>query len=646
MKPGASPAPTLSLPAPESASALGRRDVLRLGIAALGVVYGDIGTSPLYALRQCFAGGGLALDQSSILGVLSLVFWSLTLVVVVKYLSFVLRADNDGEGGIMALLALLLPRGAPASVRRFSRPRLILTLGLLGTGLIVADGVITPAVSVLGAVEGLEKANESLRPMILPLSILILTILFAIQKHGSGRIGAVFGPLMLIWFVSIFCLGLPQIAARPQVLYALNPMYAVDLLLSHGGEVVLPLLGAVVLCFTGAEALYADMGHFGRTPIRMAWYFVAFPALLVNYFGQGALLLRNGAEAIENPFYALVPSTVIYPLVGIATMAAIIASQALISGVFSLAMQAVHLGYLPRLDIRHTSVQTYGQVYVPQVNWLLMVGCIGAVLGFRETASLTDAYGIAVMGAMLLTTLLLFGVMRSVWGWSWTRAGGLTLLFLAAEIPFLVGGLTKVETGGWFPIAVGLFFYAVMSTWRRGRHALSAAEGGELSLEAFVQDVERFKPLRVGGNAVFLTSKPGIVPKVLLHHYKHSRVLHEQVVALTLLPADVPRVDETLGVEVKSLGQGFFRVEAQYGFLQTPDVPRILQICAQKEPRLSANEPSYYLGRDTLIVTPRPGLATWRKRLFVYLSRNARPANAFFRIPPNRVVELGGQIEI
>jgi KUP system potassium uptake protein len=645
VKPGAPPAPTLSLQAPEGASTLGRRDVFRLGIAALGVVYGDIGTSPLYALRQCFSGGGLALDQASILGVLSLVFWSLTLVVVVKYLSFVLRADNDGEGGIMALLALLLPRGAPASVRRFSRPRLILTLGLLGTGLIVADGVITPAVSVLGAVEGLEKADESLRPLILPLSILILTILFAVQKHGSGRIGAVFGPLMLIWFVSIFVLGLPWIAKAPQVLLALNPLWAVDLILNHDADVVLPLLGAVVLCFTGAEALYADMGHFGRTPIRMAWYVVAFPALLVNYFGQGALLLEH-PEVIENPFYALVPGTVIYPLVGIATMAAIIASQALISGVFSLAMQAVHLGYLPRLEIRHTSVQTYGQVYVPQVNWLLMVGCIGAVLGFRETGSLTDAYGIAVMGAMLLTTLLLFGVMRKVWGWSWVRAGSLTLLFLAAEIPFLVGGLTKVENGGWFPIAVGLFLYAVMSTWRRGRFALSAAEGGELPLEAFVQDVERFKPLRVGGNAVFLTSKPGIVPKVLLHHYKHSRVLHEQVVALTLLPADVPRVDESLGVEVKSLGQGFFRVEAQYGFLQTPDVPRILQTCAQKEPRLSASEPSYFLGRDTLIVTPRPGLAAWRKRLFVYLSRNARPANAFFRIPPNRVVELGGQIEI
>jgi len=637
----------VTVPAAGEASALRRRDVLRLGIVALGVVYGDIGTSPLYALRQCFSSGiGLELERTTILGVLSLVFWSLAVVVVVKYLSFVLRADNDGEGGIMALLALLLPRGAPATVKRFSRTRLILTLGLLGTGLIVADGVITPAVSVLGAVEGLEKANESLRPLVLPAAILILTLLFAVQKHGSGRIGAVFGPLMLIWFVSIFVLGLPWIVKAPEVLLAVNPVHAFHLLATHGPDVLLPLLGAVVLCFTGAEALYADMGHFGRSPIRWAWYCIAFPALLVNYFGQGALLLQKGSEAIGNPFYALVPSTVIYPLVGIATVAAIIASQALISGVFSLVMQAVHLGYLPRLDIRHTSIQTYGQVYVPQVNWLLMVGCIGAVLGFKGTDDLTDAYGVAVMGAMTLTTLLLCGVMRAVWGWSWARAGTLTLLFLAAELPFLIGGLTKIQSGGWFPIAMGIFIYVVMSTWRRGRHVLNAQEGGELSLEAFVQDIARFKPLRVGGNAVFLTSKPGVVPNVLLHHYKHSRVLHEQVIALTLLPADVPRVDETLGVEVKGLGQGFFRVEAQYGFLQTPDVPRILQICAQKDPQVSAGEPSYYLGRDTLIVTPRPGLAAWRKRLFVFLSRNARPANAFFRIPPNRVVELGGQIEI
>ncbi len=624
----------------------GPLDLARLALGALGVVYGDIGTSPLYAVRECFNPvHGIESDLANTLGVLSLVFWALTLVVVVKYLTFVMRADNRGDGGILALLALVLPprNGGRASKRRFA----LILVGLAGAALLWADGMITPAITVLGAIEGLEIATPVFRPYVVPIAAVILIALFLVQKRGTGRIGAMFGPIMLLWFAAIAALGVPWILREPRVLEAVNPLWALRFMAAHHWHGVL-ILGAVVLCITGAEALYADMGHFGKAPIRVSWYVVVFPALLLNYFGQGALLMTRGPSADENPFFLLAPPHLVYPLVALATAAAIIASQSLISGAFSLAQQAVQLGYSPRLTIVHTSQTARGQIYVPEINAGLMVACIGLVLAFQQSTNLAAAYGIAVIGTMVTTSALLYVVARERWGWGRLRSGALTSVFIAVDLSFLLGNVTKVRHGGWFPLVVGLAIFTVMTTWKRGRMTLAAKLREEsYPIEQFLAELPDEKPLRVPGTAVFMTSAVGVAPVVLLHHYKHNKVLHNQVILLSVRNEAVPFVHQTKKVEVHELGSGFFQIVAHYGFMQTPNVPEILHLAqAAAGLKASLERSSFYLGRETLLTNGPSPMWRWRKALFAFLSRNARPATAFYSIPPNRVLELGTQIQL
>jgi KUP system potassium uptake protein len=620
------------------------RDLAKLAVGALGVVYGDIGTSPLYAIRECFNPTyGIPPTVSNTLGVLSLVFWSLTLVVVVKYLTFVMRADNRGDGGILALLALVLPKGNAQAQRR--KLGLIL-LGLVGAALLWADGMITPAITVLGAIEGLEVATPVFQPFVVPIALTILVALFVLQKRGTGRIGAMFGPVMMVWFVSIAVLGTSWILREPRVLQAVNPTWALRFMTQHHWRGFL-ILGAVVLCITGAEALYADMGHFGRTPIRVAWYVVVFPALLLNYFGQGALLIARGEAAAENPFYLLAPPHVVYPLVVLATAAAIIASQALISGAFSLGQQAVQLGYSPRLTIVHTSDKARGQVYVPEINAALMVACCGLVLAFQKSTNLAAAYGIAVVGTMATTSLLLYSVARERWKWAVLTAFLLTGFFLAVDLSFLVANLTKIKHGAWFPLVVGGLIFTLMTTWKRGRTELAAKlRADSLPIEFFLADLPTHMPLRVPGTAVFMTSDVGAAPVVLLHHYTHNKVLHERVLLLSVRTEGVPLVPQSEKVEVHDLGSGFFQVIGHYGFMQTPNVSEILNLASVQGLKVTTRECSFYLGRETLLTTGPSKMWRWRKALFAFLSRNAQSATAFFSIPPNRVLELGTQIEL
>jgi KUP system potassium uptake protein len=630
-----------------------RRDLARLSLGALGVVYGDIGTSPLYSIKECFhPTHGVAVTPGNVLGILSLVFWALTLVVVVKYIFFVMRAENHGEGGILALLALLTDQGSnpiqPGSTGA-RRRAILIGLGVFGAALLLADGMITPVISVLGALEGLEVATPFFRPAVVPLAVAILVVLFLVQRRGTAGIGAIFGPAMLVWFTAITAAGLPWVFAEPRVFAALNPIHAVRFFAANGVHGFL-ILGSVVLCVTGAEALYADMGHFGRRPIRTAWFVIAFPALLVNYFGQGAYLLSRGHH-VENPFFELAPGWALYPLVIIATTAAVIASQALISGAFSLLQQAIQLGFWPRLTIVHTSREASGQIYVPEVNSALMVACVVLTVGFRSSTALAAAYGIAVVSTMLITTLLLFSVARQLWKWRFWQAAGLTLLFLAIDVPFLSANAVKITHGGWVPIAAALFLFGVMTTWKRGRKILGQQlAASRLPIEAFIADVARRttegRLPRVSGTAVFLVSQTGGAPGVLLHHVKHNQVLHQQVVLLTVVTEGVPEVSGAGRVSVRDLGQGFWEVVGHCGFMETPNVPRILRRCADKGLQFDPAMASYYLGRETVLPTGRSHFAFWRKRLFVYLTRNARPASSFFRLPPNRVVELGSQVEI
>lgn len=624
-------------PAPRS-----RSDLAKLSLGALGVVYGDIGTSPLYAMKECFAPPhGTAVTEQNVLGILSLFFWALTLVIVVKYLTFVMRADNEGEGGTFALIALLDPKR-----RERSRSGMLLVLlGLFGASLLSGEGIITPAVSVLGAVEGLKEATDTFEPFIVPLSVGIILGLFMIQKRGTGGVGAIFGPAMLMWFVTIAVIGVRWILQRPDVLAAVNPGYAVAFMQHHKGHGFL-VLGSVVLCFTGGEALYADMGHFGKAPIRIAWYAAVFPALLLNYFGQGALLLAKGA--VPHSFFGLVDGWLRFPLAGIATIAAVIASQALISGSFSLARAAVQLGFFPRVKIVHTSGMSEGQIYVPEVNWGLAVACIALVLGFGSSSKLAAAYGIAVTGTMSITSILFFAVARGRWKWSLLTAGPLVALFLAVDLSFFSANLVKLTHGGWVPLAIGATVFTVMTTWRRGRALLGQAFLAQtLPLQMFMDDLERMKPPRVPGTAVFMTSNPRGAPPVLLHHFKHNKMLHEQVILLSIATQHIPDVPRSERIkELNDLGHGFWQVSASYGFMQTPNVLEVLEHCALKGLVTSKTDTSFFLGRETLIITNRRNLARWRKMLFTFMSRNARPANAFFQIPPNRVVELGTQIEL
>jgi KUP system potassium uptake protein len=620
--------------------------LLPLALGALGVVYGDIGTSPLYALKECFTGPhGIEPTPQNVLGVLSLVFWSMTFVVTIKYLTFVMRADNRGEGGILALLALV-------GRRRASRParRALLVLGLFGAALLYGDGVITPAISVLGAVEGLAVAAPGLGHAVVPLTVAILIGLFLLQKRGTATVGAVFGPIMLLWFASIALIGLRGITLDPGVLRALLPTHAVGFFLRHGVHGFL-VLGGVVLVLTGAEALYADMGHFGARPIRVAWLTVAMPALLLNYFGQGAVLLHDPSAA-RNPFYLVVPEWALYPMIGIATLAAIVASQALISGAFSLTNQAVQLGYAPRVTIRHTSHTAFGQIYVPEVNWGVGVATVALVLGFRNSSNLAAAYGIAVTGTMTITTLLFHRVMRDRWRWPLWLAAPLTALFLFADLSFFSANLIKVEEGGWFPLVAGGLVFILMSTWKRGRDALGEQlrEAG-LPLDLFMADIDRRRPQRVPGTAVFMTSNAGGAPPVLLHHLKHNKILHERVLLVSIVGEEIPAVPEQERLTVKALGHGFYQVLGRYGFMETPNVPALLASIpplAVAGPRIELvpMETTYYLGRETLLPTGRSTMASWRKRLFIVMARNAQTASAFFGLPPNRVVEMGAQIQL
>lgn len=641
-----------------------RRELALLAFAALGVVYGDIGTSPLYALKECFNGlHGVPVTRTNVLGVMSLVFWAINFVVSFKYISFVMRADNRGEGGILALLALVRPHGATPTRRR----AVLIGLGLFGAALLYGDGIITPAISVLGAVEGLSVATSAFEPWIVPIAALILTALFWAQKRGTAGIGAVFGPVMLVWFTCISVLGIRGILLDPSILGAVNPFHAVRFMIEDGMTGFL-ILGAVVLVVTGGEALYADMGHFGPLPIRLAWFAIALPALLLNYFGQSALLLHD-PKAAGNPFFALVPAWALYPMVGIATTAAVVASQALISGAFSLTRQAVQLGYAPRVHIVHTSSREMGQIYIPQVNQALWVGCVALVFTMRSSSNLAAAYGIAVTGTMIMTTLLFHVVTRDLWNWPLWKSASLTVLFLAVDLAFFAANLVKVQQGGWIPLAIAAVVFLLMTTWNRGRARLGAiVRENTLPLDLFLPDIGKRKPHRVPGVAVFLTSVADGAPPVLLHHLKHNKVLHEKVLILSVVSKDIPQVPHLERVTCTARGEGFYQVAAKYGFMETPDIPAALQQLNEQlkeagdagpngQGPLRPSDTSYYLGRETLIVTSRsakgqglPGdaagrMAHWRRKLFAIMARNAQSATAFFGLPPNRVVELGAQIQ-
>jgi KUP system potassium uptake protein len=615
------------------------RALAALSFGALGVVYGDIGTSPLYAIKEAFSGHlGLAPNAADVLGVLSLVFWALTLVISVKYIGFILRADNGGEGGILALLALVAPKS--------HRGRLGATMvfGLFGAALLYGDGLITPAISVLGAMEGLELATPGITPLVPWLAAVVLVVLFAMQKRGTERVGRLFGPITAVWFVCIALLGIRGILAHPGVLGAVWPGHAVRFFVEHGMAGIV-VLGAVVLVVTGGEALYADMGHFGRRPIRLVWFGAVLPALLLNYFGQGAWLLEH-PEAVRNPFFALAPPWALYPMIAVATLAAVVASQALISGAYSITRQAIQLGLCPRLTVVHTSETQYGQIYMPEVNRALAVGCLALVAGFRTSGALAAAYGIAVTLTMVLTALLFYRVMRDRWGWGLAAALGLTALFLAVDVPLFAANVHKIPAGGWFPLVIAGVVFTLMATWKRGRALLGEImRRNTLPADLFLADIGRSPPVRVPGTAVFMTSDPEGIPPVLLHHLKHNKVLHERVLLMSVVTEAVPRVPDAERATLRELGQGFHQVSARYGFMETPDVPALLRGMEEHGLTVKLPETSFYLGRETLIITPRKTMALWRKRIFAILTRNARSATAFFGLPPGRVVELGAQIQ-
>ena len=633
--------------APGHAVAPGRSKLLPLTITAIGVVYGDIGTSPLYTIRECFYGAhAVAPTYENVLGVLSLILYALIIVVSIKYIAIVMRADNQGEGGILALIALLPPRKGSKSNGGIAsgRPVLIL-LGIFGAALLYGDGMITPAITVLGAMEGLEVVTPLFGPYVLPLSVVIIFGIFAIQKFGTHRVGGLFGPIMVVWFVTIAALGLMWIVQAPAVLGALDPRHAVIYFRDNGWH-GFPVLGAVVLAVTGGEALYADMGHFGRRPIRLAWYGMVLPALMMNYFGQGALLLIN-PDAASQPFYLMTPAWALLPMVGIATLAAVIASQALISGAFSLTRQAIQLGFAPRLDIEHTSSHEMGQVYVPQVNWALAVCTILIVLGFRSSSALAATYGVAVTITMVITALLLHVVMTERWKWPFAAACCVTAVFLTVDLALLGANLLKVVRGGWLPLGVAGLVFMLMTTWKTGRRLIAERlTSRAIPLGDFMAAVIANPPVRVSGTAIFMTAQPKGTPAALAHNLRFNKVLHEHVVILMVTTAQVPHVAEADRATVDVLGHGLFNVKVQYGFMEDPDIPKALALAQAKGLDIDPDDVTFFLGRETIIPTKRPGMALWRERIFVLMSRNAQRATAFFRLPPERVVELGVQVEI
>ncbi len=622
-----------------------RRHTALLALGALGVVYGDIGTSPLYTIKAIFDPSfGIPFNAENILGGLSALFWSLMVVVSLKYVLLIMRADNDREGGIMALLAL-----ASNAVRHKPPWRItLMVLGVFGAALFYGDSVITPAVTVLGAMEGLEVATPLLKPYVVPLSVAIIIGLFLLQRKGTATVGAMFGPIMLLWFATLAISGVLNIAAHPQVMAALNPIHALRFVTQHGfGSFV--VLGAVFLAVTGAEALYADMGHFGKRPIQLAWFFCAFPALVLNYFGQGALLIAN-PKALDNPFFLMFPSGLLYPIVLLSTVAAAIASQAVISGTYSMTRQAIQLGFLPRSKIVQTSHREIGQIYMPVANWLLMVGVLAAAIGFGSSTTLTFAYGLAVSGTMLITTLLTFVVLRYRWQFNLLLSLLATGIFLLVDAAFFSASSVKLIEGGWFPLAMGTAMFVIMTTWKRGRSAVIRRNSmGGFSMSAFIDNIVASTPVRVPGTAVFLSApnneRDG-VPNALLHNIKHNHVLHERIVVLSIVIDDIPFVPKEDYIWIEDLGHGFFRIKGHYGFMQTPDVPELLADCARQGMPFDMMQTSFFLNRETIIPAASGGIARWRKHLFIWMSHISTKAADYYRIPSNRVIELGTQVEI
>jgi KUP system potassium uptake protein len=623
------------------AHAHGSDGLVKLAIGAIGIVFGDIGTSPLYAFRETFAGHHkLSLDHAHVMGVTSLMFWSMMIVVTIKYVAIIMRADNKGEGGSLALLALI---SSKAQTKKWTAG--IILLGVFATSLFYGDSMITPAVSVLSAVEGLAVAQPGMGHFVLPIVIAILIFLFAIQQSGTNKVGLFFGPVMLFYFLTIALLGAFSVAKTPGVLWAFSPLYAVEFFLLDPVRAFLAL-GSVVLAVTGAEALYADMGHFGRKPIGMSWLCFVLPALILNYMGQAALLTREGTPALESPFYLLAPDYLQLPLVLLATAAAVIASQAVISGAFSVTQQAIQLGFVPRLRIEHTSAATAGQIYIPLINWMLMTMVIILVLFFRTSSNLTSAYGIAVTGAMTIDTCLLGVVLFRLWHWPKWAAIPLLSLFFLVDGAYLTANLTKIPDGGWFPLLVGLIVFTILTTWAKGRHLMMARlREAAMPIKVFIQSAAS-AATRVPGTAVFMTSSSEGVPHALLHNLKHNKVLHERIVLLTVKIADVPFVPQGERVKLEQLGHGFHRLVLRYGFMEEPDVPAALALVTGCGDRFKMMDTSFFLARQTLLPSSKPGMAIWREKLFAWMLRNAESAMEFFRLPTNRVVEVGSQVEI
>ena len=618
-----------------------RSSIARMALGAAGVVFGDIGTSPLYAIQTTFSAHGLAVDNANVFGVLSLMFWSLIMVVSVKYGYFILRADNKGEGGIMALMAL-----AQRCVADNKRALwLVMVLGLFGTSLFFGDSVITPAISVLSAVEGLKVAEPGLAHFVIPITIAVICGLFLIQSRGTALVGAVFGPVMVVWFLVIAILGVREILLAPQILAALNPWYAVQFFL-HNGMLGFFALSSIVLAITGAEALYADMGHFGKVPIQLAWYGFALPSLLLNYIGQGALMLHD-PKTVSDPFYLLVPAWLLYPMIALATAATVIASQAVISGAFSIARESIQLGFLPRMRILHTSKKTQGQIYLPAVNRLLLVLIVAVVLGFRTSDHLASAYGIAVVSTMVSTTVLMLIVTRRMWRWNWLQVVAFGLVFLTIDLAFFVSSLTKIVHGGWFPLALGLCVFALMSTWKRGRDlAHSATEGQGHPLQPFLDSLREQPPLKVPGTAIFISAHGDRVPHALLQNLKHNKILHARNVILTIDTLDTPYADPGERCDVREVGNDFYQLRLRYGFAEEPNVPETLATCDIQGLKVDMMDATFFSSRNSLVATEYPGMALWRDKMFALMTRNSTPASDFFHIPGERLVELGSKIEI
>ena len=612
----------------------------KLAVGAVGIVFGDIGTSPLYALKETFVGHHpLAVDRLHIYGVVSLIFWSMMIIVTLKYVSVIMRADNRGEGGSLSLLALI-SRLSPGG----RRSRYLVLLGVMATALFFGDAIITPAMSVLSAVEGLTVVEAGLQPLVLPIAITILVGLFLIQARGTALVGAFFGPVMVLYFSVLAVLGIVNILAHPEIFNALNPLWAVRFFFADGMLAFLAL-GSVVLAVTGAEALYADMGHFGRGPIRVSWLSIVLPALTINYMGQGALLIATPEYAV-NPFFLMAPEWARLPLVVLATAATIIASQAVISGAFSVAQQAIQLGFLPRMRIRHTSARAFGQIYIPAINWALMVLVMLLVLGFESSTNLAAAYGIAVTGTMFIDTLLVAVLILTIWKWPNWWAVPMLAIFVLIDTAYLASNLTKVPQGGWFPLLIGLIAFTLLTTWAKGRRLMMARmRESAMPIEVFIKSAAT-SATRVQGTAVFMTATPDGVPHALLHNLKHNKVLHERIIILTVFNDEVPYVDDEDRIEVKDLGANFYRMIVRYGFMQEPDIPAVLKLVENCGPRIKMMDTSFFLARQTLLAADRPGMPIWREKLFAWMLANSESAMEFFKLPTNRVVELGSQVEI